>query len=55
MTNYRPISLFSAFCKVLEKVMCNRLSQCMYANNCPRTIWDQEGYTYWNVFILVNW
>jgi hypothetical protein len=33
MTNYRPISISATFSKVLEKVMCNRLSHHMHTNN----------------------
>jgi hypothetical protein len=33
MTNYRPISLFTTFSKVLEKVMYNKLSHKMHTNN----------------------
>jgi hypothetical protein len=32
MTNYRPISPFTVFSKVLEKVMHNRLSHYMHTN-----------------------
>jgi hypothetical protein len=33
MTNCRPISLLTTFCKVLEKVMYSKLSQHMHCNN----------------------
>jgi hypothetical protein len=33
MTKYKPISLFTTFSKVLEKIMYNRLSHHMQTNN----------------------
>jgi hypothetical protein len=33
MSNYRPISLLTAFTKVLEKVMHNRLNHYLQTNN----------------------
>jgi hypothetical protein len=33
MTNYRPISLLTAFSKILEKVVYNQISHYMHANN----------------------
>ena len=31
--NYRPISLLSSFSKILEKIMCNRLTEHLELNN----------------------
>jgi sarcosine oxidase/L-pipecolate oxidase len=33
MSNYRPISLLTTFCKVIENVMYNRISHYLRANN----------------------